>query len=207
MSHYFDPRPTSASRPAEVRWRLPDGEFTLQTDRGVFGYGAADPGTKLLLLSVPPPPAEGDLLDLGCGAGPVAITLARRSPRATVWAVDVNERARHLTRRNAEVNGLSNVVVAAPEEVPATLRFGTIWSNPPIRIGKQALHDLLLTWLGRLRDNGAAYLVVHQHLGADSLRRWLDQQGWPTRRVALGAGYRVLEVRRPGGESPSDPLK
>ena len=194
MTHYFDSEPTTASQPAEVVWSLPDGPLTIVSDRGVFGHGRVDTGTKLLLLSAPPPPPTGDLLDLGCGAGPIALTMARRAPEATVWAVDVNRRARELTARNAAANGIGNVRVAAPDEVPTDQRFAAIWSNPPIRIGKTALHELLLTWLGRLDDGAAAHLVVQKHLGADSLQRWLVDQGFPTDRVATGAGFRVLRL-------------
>jgi 16S rRNA G1207 methylase RsmC len=134
------------------------------------------------------------LLDLGCGAGPIAITLARRAPGARVWAVDVNERARALCAANAERNGLTNVTVAAPGDVPVDVRLATIWSNPPIRIGKAALHELLAQWLRRLAPDGRAVLVVHKHLGSDSLQRWLVAQRWPTRRLTSAKGYRLLEV-------------
>jgi len=193
---YFDPSPAAASRPATVDLLLPDLSFTLRTDRGVFGTAGVDPGTKYLLLEAPGPPAgtTGDLLDLGCGYGPIALALASRAPLATVWAVDVNERARALTATNAETAGLSNVRVAAPGDVPPEIRFAGIWSNPPIRIGKPALHALLLTWLDRLEPGGHAWLVVHKHLGSDSLVRWLDRVGFPTRRLSSRAGYRILEV-------------
>jgi 16S rRNA (guanine1207-N2)-methyltransferase len=182
-----------ASDPSTVRLTLPDLTVDLQTDRGVFARDGVDPGTKLLLLEAPPPPPEGDLLDLGCGYGPIAVTLAHRSPAATVWAVDVNERARALAAGNAA--GLGNVRVVAPDEIPETTRFAAIWSNPPIRIGKAALHELLARWLVRLTPEGSAVLVVQKHLGADSLARWLDEQGFPTTRLRSRVGYRLLEVR------------
>jgi 16S rRNA (guanine1207-N2)-methyltransferase len=175
---------------------LPDLQLTLTTDRGVFGGGGIDPGTKYLLLDGPQPPPDttGHLLDLGCGYGPIALALTRRAPAATVWAVDVNERARALTAANAEAVGAANVRVAAPEDVPADVRFAGIWSNPPIRIGKPALHALLLTWLDRLEPDGHAWLVVHKHLGSDSLARWLGRIGFPAERLGSRAGYRILEV-------------
>ncbi len=135
------------------------------------------------------------MLDLGSGSGVLALALARLASRATVWAVDVNERARQLTAANAAINELANVLVADPEAVPADVRFDLIWSNPPIRIGKSALHALLSTWLRRLSTEGRAVLVVQKHLGADSLQRWLIDEGWPTTRLASSRGYRVLQVR------------
>jgi 16S rRNA (guanine1207-N2)-methyltransferase len=195
MSHYFAERPAVGSAETVVSVELPDTSLTLRTDRGVFSHGRLDPGTELLLRKAPAPPSHGDLLDLGCGAGPIALTLARRSPDARVWAVDVNERARALCTANAAANGIANVVVVAPDVVPADVRFEVIWSNPPIRVGKAALHDLLTTWFARLSPGGRALLVVQKHLGADSLQRWLTERGWPTSRFASARGYRLLDVR------------
>jgi 16S rRNA (guanine1207-N2)-methyltransferase len=195
VSHYFDQRPGVASDTELVEVALPDLAFTFETDRGVFSHGRLDAGTGLLLREAPAPPRSGHLLDLGCGAGPIALTLARRAPDATVWAVDVNERARSVTARNAARNAITNLEVGDVGDVPDDVRFGAIWSNPPIRIGKHALHALLLTWLARLAPDGEAVLVVQKHLGADSLQRWLEQQGHPTDRVASRAGYRLLRVQ------------
>lgn len=204
MSHYFDEQPSVASDVRSVDVALPDIAFTMETDRGVFSHGHVDTGTALLLREAPTPPGTGNLLDLGCGAGVIALTLALRSPEATVWAVDTNERARDLTVANARTAGADNVRVCAPHEVPADVRFDAIWSNPPIRIGKAALRDLLLGWLDRLTDDGIAVLVVQKHLGADSLHRWLDDQGFATTRVASRAGFRLLEcaARAPRAEGP-----
>jgi 16S rRNA (guanine1207-N2)-methyltransferase len=201
--HYFDQEPEVASAPRTVPLVLPDLSVTLTTDRGVFARDAVDPGTKLLLLDGPRPPAGGDLLDLGCGYGPVAVTLARRSPGARIWAVDVNRRALDLCAANAAAAGV-DVRVATPGEVPGDVRFAGIWSNPPVRVGKGALHDLLATWLDRLGPDGLAALVVHRHLGADSLARWLTAGGWPTARTGSRMGYRLLEVR-PRPSSGDDP--
>ncbi|CAN5684375.1 MAG: class I SAM-dependent methyltransferase [Ilumatobacteraceae bacterium] len=190
MGHYFDESPTAPSRAVEVR--LERDTLTLRTDRGVFSHGRVDTGAALLLREAPALPAAGTLLDLGCGAGPIALAMARRVPDATVWAIDVNERARALTATNAAANSIGNVTVAAPEDVPIDLRFDAIWSNPPIRVGKAVLHELLATWLERLAPGGHALLVVQRHLGADSLQRWLTVSGWPTKRIASSRGYRLL---------------
>lgn len=195
--HYFDPTPGTSSQPRQVRLRLPDLTLELTTDRGVFSADRVDAGTKLLLLEAPSPPVTGTFVDLGCGYGPIACTLASRAPGATVWAVDVNERARALCRGNADALGLGNVLVSAPDEVPEDLVVDLLWSNPPIRIGKAALHELLQTWLARLGPAGTAVLVVQKHLGADSLQRWLQGEGWRADRLSSRAGYRLLQVGRP----------
>jgi 16S rRNA (guanine1207-N2)-methyltransferase len=200
-SQYFAEQPSAAHRPGTVHLVLPDMHLTLATDAGVFSPGRLDPGTRLLLEVAPPPPPDGDLLDLGTGYGPLALALAKRSPGARIWAVDVNQRALELCTGNAAAAGLVNVrcVPAASadpysESLPASYQL--IWSNPPIRIGKQALHSMLTAWLGRLAPGAAAYLVVQRNLGSDSLQRWLEGTGWDASRYAARAGYRVLEVRR-----------
>ena len=201
MPQYFDPAPEAASRPRHVELALPDlgRRVMLATDDGVFSGDRVDPGTRVLLDNGPPVPPAGDLLDLGCGYGPVAVALALRAPAARVWAVDVNERAVALCARNAEALGLGpeRLRACTPDEVPDGLRFGALWSNPPIRIGRAALHQLLLSWLVRLGDGGRAALVVQRHLGADSLAAWLGGHGWVVERLASKRGYRILGVRRP----------
>ncbi len=192
-SHYFED-PTVASDPVVVDVTLPDTAFTMETDTGVFSRGHLDAGTSLLLRSDAPLASSGHLLDLGSGTGAMALTMARRSPGSTVWAVDVNSRALKLCERNARRNRLDNIRVARPDEVPDHIEFSTIWSNPPIRVGKPALRELLLTWLGRLTEDGTACLVVQKHLGADSLQRWLTFEGHPTERVASKSGFRLLAV-------------
>jgi 16S rRNA G1207 methylase RsmC len=197
QGHYFDAHPTAPSRPAQVQLSLPDFRASLTVDRGVFAAGGVDPGTLELLRATPAPVMAGDLLDLGCGYGPIACALAHRAPGATVWAVDVNERALELTARNAAAVGLTGVRPVRPDAVPGSVRFTGIWSNPPVRVGKAALHELLGAWLPRLQADGAAWLVVHRHLGADSLAAWLDGEGWEVTRRASKRGYRILRVGRP----------
>lgn len=210
--HYFDSDPGATSRPSTADLVLPDLHLRLHTDRGVFSPDKVDLGTRVLLESVPTPPAEGRLLDLGCGYGPISLTMASRAPKAHVLGVDVNARAVGLARRNATEHGLDSArfAVIAPEggmaadqgegQAPTAQDllgpFDAIWSNPPIRVGKSVLHSMLRTWLNRLTPEGVAHLVVQRHLGSDSLQKWLDDQDLPTERVASRAGFRVLAVRR-----------
>jgi 16S rRNA (guanine1207-N2)-methyltransferase len=191
---YFEARPQAAHRPGVVRVVLPDVYLELETDSGVFSPGRLDPGTRLLLEAGPAPPLDGDLLDLGCGYGPVACTLASRAPGATVWAVDVNERALGLCARNAAKAGLDNVRCVTPDSPDIPPQLAGIWSNPPVRIGKAPLHDLLSSWLARLAPSGKAALVMGRNLGADSLHAWLTAQGWSVTRLAARSGYRLLLI-------------
>lgn len=193
--HYFAPDPAAGHSPREVRFRMDGRTFALASDSHVFSAGRLDPGTEVLLRDAPGP--SGDvLLDLGCGYGPIACLLAERLPGASIWAVDVNERALGLTARNAEALGVGDRVrVAAPEDVPGDVTFDEIWSNPPIRIGKPALHAMLTHWLARLRPDGTAWLVVAKNLGSDSLARWLVEHGYSCDRHTSVRGYRLLKVR------------
>lgn len=194
--HYFEDAPTTPSRPQEIEVAVHGDRFRLRTDAQTFSPRRLDPGTAFLLDRAPDPPETGTFLDLGCGYGPIAAVLARRSPSATVVAVDVNERSRALCAANAEALGLGNVEVRAPDEVRDDLHFDLIWTNPPIRVGKEALHGLLLRWFERLAPDGEAVLVVGRHLGADSLQRWLGDQGFPTERLGSKKGYRLLRSVR-----------
>ncbi|HET7419263.1 MAG TPA: methyltransferase [Candidatus Dormibacteraeota bacterium] len=197
-THYFEARPEVASSPRTLRLQLGDLQLDLYADRGVFGARAVDPGTMVLLKEAPAPPGRGDILDLGAGYGPIALAVARRAPQARVWAVDVNQRALDLVRRNAERNSCANVTAVEPDQMPSEVRFAAMYSNPPVRVGKHALHDLLLRWLPRLEPGGRAYLVVQRNLGADSLAAWLSGQGFEVDRLKSKKGYRVLEVRPAG---------
>lgn len=196
--HYFSPTSATDASRLPLTAPLAGAERDLVTSRAVFSARGLDKATAVLLGrldTLTPVPAGARILDLGCGWGPIALSAALLHPDAEVWAVDVSERAREVTAENAERLGLQ-VHVAAPDDVPSELRFDTIWSNPPIRIGKQELHDLLLRWCGRLSAQGTAGLVVGRNLGADPLAAWLDGQlrGRTVQKVASAKGFRILEV-------------
>ncbi|WP_243063787.1 class I SAM-dependent methyltransferase [Humibacter sp. RRB41] len=196
--HYFTSRPGSDAKLHPLSVRLAGRDLELTTAAGIFSPDRIDAGTQVLLADAPAAPPSGDLLDLGCGWGPVALTLALESPQATVWAVDVNERALDVVRRNAASLGLTNLNAVLPDDVPDDLAFRAIWSNPPIRVGKAELHALLLRWLPRLDGDADAWLVVQRNLGSDSLQRWLGgalSSEFTVRRASTSKGYRVIHVR------------
>lgn len=198
--HYFTAQPASPSEQRTLTVRLAGRDATVRVAPGIFSPDGIDKGTAVLLREVPPPPAAGDLLDLGCGWGPIALTLGLLSPEARIWAVDVNERALDLARANAQSLGITHFHAGTPDSVPDGVRFRAIWSNPPIRVGKKVLHEMLRTWLPRLEAGGTAYLVVQKNLGSDSLQRWLEgelpQSSYAVGRVASDKGFRVLTVSR-----------
>ena len=194
--HYFSADPSVVFKRQPVVADVWGRRLALTSGSGVFAQGRLDVGTAVLFRETEPPRAES-YLDLGCGYGVIGLALATGVRDATVRAVDVNERAVLLANENAAALGVADRLAACtPDDVPAGESYDEIWSNPPIRIGKDALHDLLLTWLPRLAPGGRAVLVVGKNLGADSLQRWLGDQGWPTTRLASAKGFRVLESRR-----------
>jgi 16S rRNA (guanine1207-N2)-methyltransferase len=194
--HYFSADPSVRFKRAPVTATVWGHELSLTSGSGVFAQGRVDIGTAVLFRETEPP-AAGRFLDLGCGFGVIGLAIATAVPGATVTGVDVNERAVLLANENAAALGIADRFRAStPDGVPPDAAYDELWSNPPIRIGKVALHELLLTWLPRLAPGGRAVMVVGRHLGGDSLQRWLGNQGWPTERIASAKGFRVLETRR-----------
>ncbi len=194
MSHYFDAAPAGNDDRRELTVTIAGRDLAVQTAAGVFSGDGLDHATAVLLRELEASETTPSrVLDLGCGWGPVTLALGLQYPEAEVWAVDVNERALDLTSANTARHSI-DARVAAADEVPADVQFDEIWSNPPIRIGKAALHDLLLTWLERLSPGGSMTMVVGKNLGADSLQRWLNEQGWPTERLASAKGFRLLRT-------------
>lgn len=195
--HYFSETPLSQTKSKTIEINLAGKQVKLNTQGGVFSPQHLDQGTQTLLTKAPAV-STGPVLDLGCGWGPIALQAALEAPEATVWAIDVNARARALTRDNANRLGLSNVLVGSPDDVPAELEFAEIRSNPPIRVGKAALHDILRRWIPRLAPGGVAYFVVAKHLGAESLMRWLGDE-FPfleVERYARDKGFHVIRAIR-----------
>jgi 16S rRNA G1207 methylase RsmC len=200
--HYFSATPGGEIVYRTISVELAGQRLEVTTTNGIFSPERVDAGTRVLLGNVPPPPPGGNLLDLGCGWGPISLSLALESPHATVWAVDVNQRALDVVRRNAEALGLTNITAVSPDDVPTDVGFMAIWSNPPIRVGKDELHTMLMNWLPRLEPGTDAWLVVQRNLGSDSLQRWLQAElphDFVLTRAATNKGYRVLRARRRSG--------
>lgn len=200
QAHYFNTSPSGPLRIKEIEVNLAGRTVTVATAGSVFSPDHLDTGTRVLLKHSQQAPSTGNLLDIGCGWGPIAICLAMENPEATVWAIDVNERSLELTKQNARRLGLTNVQVCLPDEVPTDIEFSGIWSNPPIRVGKEVLHEIMESWLPRLAEGAEGYLVVAKQLGAESFTKWLDDRfastGFDIARVDNDKGFRVIRVVR-----------
>ncbi|MEU7906085.1 methyltransferase [Actinoplanes sp. NPDC049118] len=201
--HYFSAEPAAPENRSRIEFTAAGRAYDLAVAAGVFSAGRLDPGTAVLLRKADLPTAAAGgatFLDLGCGYGPIACVLATEAPAATVWAIDVNARARDLTVENAAALGLADRVhVAAPDDVPDETAFDEIWSNPPTHVGKAELHALMERWLPRLKPAGVGWLVINRNLGGDSLHTWLTSLGWEVVRTASQRGFRVLRVTRKTG--------
>jgi len=198
-AHYFSAQPAGPFTRKPLTVELAGATRKLRTSSGIFSPDGIDKGTAVLLAEAPAPAPQGTLLDIGCGWGPIALTMALRAPHSRVYAVDVNERCVTLTNENAALLELGNVTASTPDAVDPELRFDTIWSNPPIRIGKDELHALLLLWLPRLAPGGSAWLVVQKNLGSDSLQRWLAAEldsSFTVTRESTSKSFRILHVRK-----------
>ena len=200
QEHYFTNDPNAEFKPKSISVTLAGREVSVLTAGSMFSPDHVDTGTKVLLENLELAPDDGNILDIGCGWGPIALALAIARPEATVWAIDVNERALELTRQNAERLGLTNIKTALPDAVPADISFNGIWSNPPIRVGKEVLHEIMQTWLPRMVIGGDAYLVVQKNLGSDSLLKWLQDTmtSFESSRLETAKSFRVLQVTREG---------
>lgn len=200
------PSTAHSDRAHFIRLRIGARDLVIATDSGVFARKGLDQGTQVLIDSAARPPRSGTFLDLGCGYGPIALTMATHSPDATIYAVDVNPRAQQLTIENAQRNSLTNIITTGPNGINANIMFDLIWSNPPIRIGKKELHLLLTSWLSRLSPSGEAWLVINRNLGSDSLAVWLAEQGYYVERLTSKRGFRVLRVRPTRGPDRPESL-
>ncbi|MFZ4116952.1 MAG: class I SAM-dependent methyltransferase [Rhodoluna sp.] len=198
-NHYFASSPEGPLVPREITVTLNGNKYSVLTAGGIFSPEHIDQGTQVLLTHLERANPSGNFLDIGCGWGPIALALALHSPKAVIYAIDVNQRSLELTKLNAERLGISNIIVCKPEEVPHNIQFDEIWSNPPIRVGKVVLHEILTLWINRLTTGGTARLVVQKNLGSDSLHKWLTQEFSPefeSTRIDSSKTFRVLKVTR-----------
>ena len=198
QEHYFSASPDKPATLREITYQVAGREFAVQAASGTFSASKLDPGTSILLSKFEEFPESGNVLDLGCGWGPISLAIATLRPETIVWALDVNQRSMELAKNNATKLGLTNINVVTADKIPQDLKFDAIWSNPPIRIGKAALHDLLRSWLPRLESGGRAMLVVQKQLGADSLLAWIQAEfpDLTASRFSTDKGFRVLEITR-----------
>jgi len=190
---YFEKRPESAHRPAEIPIAIRGHRFTFRTDAGVFSRGKLDRGTELLLEALVIGPGER-ILDLGCGYGAIGIVAARLCPTGAVVLTDVNKRAVALARTNLAVNGIGNAEVRLGplyEPVEDTT-FDHIVSNPPIRAGRGIVDRIVAEAPAHLLPGGKLWLVARTRQGADALRSRMAQALGSAEIMKRGSGFKVI---------------
>jgi 16S rRNA (guanine1207-N2)-methyltransferase len=197
--HYFSSDPAAPKKTVSISIQAGGKEFQIEAASGTFSSSRLDAGTAVLLRQDDHFPKDGNVLDIGCGWGPIGISIAHAENKCKVFGVDINQRSIEQSNLNAASLGLANYTAMHSRDLPADISFSAIWSNPPIRVGKKVLHELMETYIPRLEPGGKAMLVVQKNLGADSFQRWLANR-FPdavVTRVATEKGYRVISVTTP----------
>lgn len=195
MDHYYSSKPSSESHRERIEVDLLGRKFLFETDAGVFSKKRVDFGSEVLMataenVSFP----EGDLLDMGCGYGPIGLYLAKAFPNRQIEMVDINERAILLAKENAKINTIENVEIYASNlfEQVENHQFAGIISNPPIRAGKKVVHQILEEAHDYLMPGGSLLIVIQKKQGAPSARKKMEEVFGNVKRVALEKGYWVL---------------
>lgn len=195
MDHYYSSKPSSESHRETIEVDLSGRKFSFVTDAGVFSKKRVDFGSEVLMttaenIAFP----EGNLLDVGCGYGPIGLYLAKSFPNRQVEMVDINERAILLTKENAQVNAIDNVEIYVSNvfEQVKNNQFAGIISNPPIRAGKKVVHQILEEAYDYLMPGGKLLIVIQKKQGAPSARKKMEDVFGNVKRVALEKGYWVL---------------
>ncbi|WP_087975034.1 class I SAM-dependent methyltransferase [Oceanobacillus rekensis] len=194
--HYFSNKPQSKTSPRTWTYQLRGQEYTFTSDVGVFSKNEVDFGSKLLIEHFQEPDISGELLDLGCGYGPIGISLAGSFKDRTVVMADVNERALALAEKNSSGNKLDNTIVIQSDRFSnlGDKSFAAILTNPPIRAGKKVVHQMFEESLGALRPNGELWVVIQKKQGAPSAIKKIEELFENVEVVTKNKGYYILRA-------------
>ena len=191
--HYFSNAPISAHNERQISTSLLGFEMRFHTDAGVFSRDEVDPGSRLLVESVGA--LSGRVLDMGCGWGPVGLSIALKNPECTVLMADVNERAVQLSERNRRTNGVNNAHVIQSDAFESVEgEFDHILTNPPIRAGKAVIYGMFDESFRRLRAGGTLNIVIRKQHGAPSAIKYLQTMFEQVTTLEKDAGYWILEA-------------
>lgn len=193
--HYYSQKPQSEFKTDTIQVIIKDRTYTFTTSSGVFSKHGIDFGTKLLIEQFTLPEVDGDLLDLGCGYGPIGIILADQYRDRNIWMVDINERAVLLAKQNAEQNGVE-VTVRESDGFTNIMdqTFAAIITNPPIRAGKKVIFHLFEESKSHLVDGGELWLVVQKKQGAPSVVKFLNEIFSKVDTIERKKGYHIIRA-------------
>ena len=196
-NHYYSNRPDVESKPSSISLTGRGHQFTLETDRGVFSKSGVDFGSRVLMEAFQAPQIEGDFADVGCGYGPIGLTLAKDFPDRVVHMVDVNERAVELAGKNASRNGIQNVRIAVSDGMErVTDQLAAVITNPPIRAGKETIFRFYQQAYDRLVSGGELWVVIQKKQGAPSTKDFLEELFSEVEVVEKVKGYWILNAKK-----------
>ncbi|QPC48025.1 class I SAM-dependent methyltransferase [Mangrovibacillus cuniculi] len=196
MSHYYTSKPDVESKPQSFTFNLMGKDFTFTTDAGVFSKKEVDFGSRVLIDTFEEPEIEGAIIDVGCGYGPIGLSLASSMPSRTIHMVDVNQRAILLSKQNAELNGISNVRIYESDRLAEIIApsVAAIVTNPPIRAGKDIVHSIYEQSYDRLIENGELWVVIQKKQGAPSTVEKLESLFKEVEVVEKVKGYWIVKA-------------
>ncbi|MCM3588488.1 class I SAM-dependent methyltransferase [Mesobacillus maritimus] len=197
-NHYYSKNPEVESKPVYWDFVLKGHSLRFKTDRGVFSKKEVDFGSRLLIEAFQFEKEEGNLLDVGCGYGPIGLSLAKSYPEAFVHMVDVNQRALDLAKENAELNQVKNVKIYESDRLLQVEgnQFQAILTNPPIRAGKSVVHDIFEQSFDRLVESGELWVVIQKKQGAPSAIEKLESMFAQVEVVLKKKGYFIIKAKK-----------
>ena len=196
--HYYSRSQNVSSDPNYWDYTLKENKFRFKTDNGVFSKKEVDFGSRLLIEAFSYPEVDGDILDVGCGYGPIGLSIAKDAKDRKVHMVDVNERALALAKENAALNQIDNVVIYESDRLLQVKgnKFAGILTNPPIRAGKKIVHDIFEQSYEHLINNGELWVVIQKKQGAPSALEKLEQLFQEVDVVEKQKGYFIIKAKR-----------
>jgi 16S rRNA (guanine1207-N2)-methyltransferase len=197
-NHYYTNKPSAESNRQKWTFDLKGYNFTFTTDSGVFSKKEVDFGSRVLIEAFEVPSVEGSILDVGCGYGPIGLSLAKAFPDRQVDMVDINERAVELAKENAKNNQIENVSIFTSNiyEKVTSDNYAAILSNPPIRAGKKVVHEILEKAWSHLTQNGELWIVIQKKQGAPSAMEKLEELFEEVEVVTKKKGYFIIRSKK-----------
>lgn len=193
MSHYFENDDTIQKNEKKVINKIQDETFFFYVDNGVFSKKGLDFGTRSLLENINIKEIKGDVLDFGCGYGPIGIYIAKKT-KASIDMIDINERALALAQKNVQENGVQAHVYASDMYENVSKQYDFIVTNPPIRVGKEILYKILLGAKKHLKKEGQLLFVIHKDQGAKSTMKMLEKE-YSVDLIAKNKGFYVIRAK------------
>ena len=196
--HYYSNKPQTESKPRHFKFTLLGFEFKFETDAGVFSKSEVDFGSRVLIDAFEMPEVEGDVLDVGCGYGPIGLSIAKANPERFVHMMDINSRAVQLAEKNAAVNGVQNVRIFESDglENVGNINVAAILTNPPIRAGKEIIFRFYDDSYKKLVKDGELWVVIQKKQGAPSTMSHLEEMFEEVDVVEKKKGYWIIRAKK-----------